>query len=130
MIHGLMNWIPLYISLGAVLGALSRYYITLFWIEKRGKNFPYGTLFVNLTGTFFIGFVSTFTAQHTISVAAQKLILVGFCGAYTTFSSYILDAVNLFRSQKNSAGFFYWLGSPILGFTCVELGIWVAQKLG
>ena len=125
-----MNWIPVYISLGAVLGALSRYYVTLFWIEKRGKNFPYGTLFVNLTGTFLIGFISTFIAQHTIAVANQKLMIVGFCGAYTTFSSYMLDSVNLFRSNRNFAGFFYWLGSPILGFISVELGIWLAQTIG
>ena len=124
-----MNWIPVAISFGAVLGALSRYYLTLFWIRKEGTNFPYGTLFVNLTGAFLIGLISKFTDQHIIPIVTQKLILVGFFGAYTTFSSYILDSANLFRSHRNMAGFFYWLGSPILGFTCVELGIWVAQRL-
>ena len=126
-----MSSIPLYISLGAVLGALSRYYLTLFWLKKRGSNFPYGTLFVNLTGAFLIGFVSKiFTAEHTISIGVQKLILVGFLGSYTTFSSYILDSANLFRINRTSTGFFYWLGSPILGFIFVELGIWGAQRIG
>ncbi len=125
-----MSWIPLYISFGAVLGALSRYYLTLFWLEKGGSNFPYGTLFANLTGAFVIGFVSMFTAKHTIPIEIHKLILVGFLGAYTTFSSYILDSVNLFRSNRTSTGFFYWLGSPILGFIFVELGILSAQRIG
>ncbi len=126
-----MSSIPLYISLGAVLGALSRYYLTLFWLKKGGSNFPYGTLFVNLTGAFLIGFVSKiFTAEHTISIGVQKLILVGFLGSYTTFSSYILDSANLFRINRTSTGFFYWLGSPILGFIFVELGIWGAQRIG
>jgi CrcB protein len=125
-----MNWIPIFVSFGAVLGALIRYYVTLFWIEKRGKNFPYGILFVNLTGTFLIGFVSTLITKYIIPVETQKMILVGFLGAYTTFSSYIADSANLFRNQKTSAGFFYWVGSPILGFVCLELGIWGAQKLG
>ena len=126
-----MSLIPLYISLGAVLGALSRYYLTLFWLKKRGSNFPYGTLFANLTGAFLIGFVSKiFPAEHTIPIGVQKLILVGFFGSCTTFSSYILDSVNLFRSNRISTGFFDWLGSPILGFIVVELGIWSAQRIG
>ena len=125
-----MSLIPLYISLGAVLGALSRYYLTLFWLKKRGSNFPYGTLFVNLTGTFLIGFISKiFSFEHGIPIEIQKLIVVGFLGSYTTFSSYILDSANLFRSNRTLTGFFYWLGSPILGFIFVELGIWSAQKM-
>ena len=124
-----MSLIPLYISLGAVLGALSRYYLTLFWLKKR-ESFPYGTLFANLTGAFLIGFVSKiFASEHTISIGIQKLILVGFLGSYTTFSSYILDSANLLRNNRTVIGFFYWLGSPILGFIFVELGIWSAQRI-
>lgn len=118
------------ISLGAVLGALSRYYVTLFWIAQRGKQFPYGTLFVNLTGSLLIGFMSIVATKITIPVVIQKLILVGFLGSYTTFSSYMLDTANLFRSHQTMLGIFYWLGSPIIGLLCVEIGIWLAQNLG
>ena len=125
-----MSPIPFYISLGAVLGALSRYHLTLFWLKKRGSNFPYGTLFANLTGTFVIGFISKlFSAEHIIPIELQKLTIVGFLGSYTTFSSYILDSANLFRSHRTLTGFFYWLASPILGFIFVELGIWTAQRI-
>jgi CrcB protein len=125
-----MNWIPLAISLGAVFGALSRYYITLFWIQKRGQSFPYGTVFVNLTGAFLIGLASMLAIKHDFPVAMEKLVLVGFFGAYTTFSSYILDSVLLFRSRRTSTGFFYWLGIPILGFIALELGIAIAHRIG
>ncbi|MEM6433317.1 MAG: fluoride efflux transporter CrcB [Cyanobacteria bacterium P01_D01_bin.115] len=125
-----MTWIPLMISLGAVLGALSRYYVTLFWIAQRGQRFPYGTLFVNLTGCLLMGFLSIVATKITLPIAMQKLILVGFLGSYTTFSSYALDAANLFRSRQILPGLLYWLGSPILGLICVEFGIWLAQNLG
>ena len=125
-----MNWIPFAISLGAIFGALSRYYITLFWIEKRGQRFPYGTIFVNLTGAFLIGLASMIATKHNFPIAIEKLVLVGFFGAYTTFSSYILDSVLLFRSHRTASGFLYWLGIPLLGFIALELGIITARKIG
>ncbi|MGK7937141.1 MAG: fluoride efflux transporter CrcB [Xenococcaceae cyanobacterium] len=125
-----MNWIPLAISLGAVFGALSRYYITLFWIEKRGQRFPYGTVFVNLTGAFLIGLLSMLAIKHDLPLAMEKLVLVGFFGSYTTFSSYILDSAVLFRSHRTLNGLFYWLGIPILGFIALELGMAIANRIG
>ena len=124
-----MSWISVAIAVGAVFGALSRYYLTLFWIEKRGNRFPCGTLFVNLTGSLLIGVVSVLTTRYAVPVIVQKSILVGFLGAYTTFSSYILDAANLFWSAQKLTALFYWLSSPVLGFLCVELGIWFGHRL-
>jgi CrcB protein len=119
---------PIVISIGAVIGALSRYYITLFWLKRQGQIFPYGTLFANLTGAFLIGLASMLATKYNIAVAIQKLILVGFLGAYTTFSTYILDSTILLRGNRNLRGLFYWLGSPILGFIAVELGIAIANN--
>jgi CrcB protein len=124
-----MDSTPIAISLGAILGALSRYYITLFWIEKKGSAFPYGTLFVNLTGAIIIGLASIVITQSSQSIALQRLIIVGFLGAYTTFSSYMLDAVKLFRAGRQWRSIIYGVGSPLLGFFCVELGIWLGQQL-
>lgn len=124
-----MDWFPVTVSLGAICGALGRYYLTLFWTQKKGSLFPYGTMFVNLTGALVIGLVAILAPVYGLPVALQKSILVGFLGAYTTFSSYILDTVNLFRTTRPIIALFYWLGSPILGFVCVELGIWLGQSL-
>lgn len=124
-----MNWTPIAISIGAVLGALSRYYVTLFWLAKRGDRFPYGTLFVNLTGAFGMGMVATIAPAQEWAIALQPLILVGFFGAYTTFSTYLLDTTKLVRSRQLLVGLVYWLGSMGLGFLCVELGIALGQAL-
>jgi len=124
-----MDWTPVAVGLGAVLGALGRYYLTLFWIQKQGSLFPYGTLFVNLTGAFTIGMVATLAPAYGVPVVGQTFMLVGFLGAYTTFSSYILDTVNLSHSTRPIITLLYWLGSPVLGFVCVEMGIWLGKRL-
>jgi CrcB protein len=117
--------IPIAIALGAVVGALSRYYVTLFWNRVAKHQFPYGTLFANMTGAFVIGFIS-----QTIdgSLLFKKFAIVGFLGAYTTFSSYILDAANLLDDHR-TIGIVYWLGSPILGLIAVQLGLACAQLM-
>ena len=124
-----MDWIYVAIGFGAILGALSRYYLTLFSLNQWSTKFPYGTFFVNLSGCFLIGFIAKLITEHTVAIELQKFLLVGFLGSYTTFSSYILDSANLFRHRQIKEGFFYWLGSPILGFVFVELGIWLARQL-
>ena len=117
-------------SIGAILGALSRHYATVFWIKQKGTAFPYGTFFVNLTGCFLIGFLSVvLNSFHTVHTPFQQFIFVGFLGSYTTFSSYILDSSNLFRVNRIQTGLLYWIGSVILGFLSVELGILLADNL-
>ncbi|MEM8602430.1 MAG: fluoride efflux transporter CrcB [Cyanobacteria bacterium P01_H01_bin.121] len=124
-----MNWTPLVIGFGAVLGALGRYYLTLFWAEWRGVSFPYGTLFVNLTGAVLIGFLSIVLAQFAVPDILQHTLIVGFLGAYTTFSSYMLDAVKLFQAGKRYLSILFGVGSPIFGFICIEFGTWLGQYL-
>ena len=124
-----MNWTPIAVGLGAIFGALGRYYLTLFWAQKKGVLFPYGTLFVNLTGALVMGIVATLAPAYGWPEDVQKFLLVGFLGAYTTFSSYILDTTNLFCSARSIVALFYWLGSPVLGLLCVELGIRLGQGL-
>ena len=120
-----MDWTPIAISVGAVAGALSRYYLSLFWLQRTGDRFPYGTLFVNLTGAFIIVIVAAAAPAWGLSPAWQTLIQTGFLGAYTTFSTYILDTVKLLSSRQWLKGLLYWLGSATLGLICVELGLWV-----
>ncbi len=117
-----MAWVLIAISVGAGLGALSRYYLTLLWIKRQGNRFPYGTLFVNLTGAFVMGLLTVLVARFPVHVALEKGLLVGFLGSYTTFSSYILDTVNLWRDRDRLISLAYWLGSVIVGMICLELG--------
>lgn len=124
-----MDWTVPAITLGAIAGALSRYYISLFWARKLGSQFPYGTLFVNLTGALLIGVVATLATVYPLPSGLQTLIVVGFLGSYTTFSSYILDSKILFRSFRPFLAAVYWFGSPILGLFSLEIGIWLGHRL-
>ncbi|MFB2939408.1 fluoride efflux transporter CrcB [Aerosakkonemataceae cyanobacterium BLCC-F154] len=122
--------VPLAICLGAIGGALSRYYITLYFLQRFGTDFPFGTFFVNLTGCFAMGFFVTLTSQViNISPELRLLATTGFLGAYTTFSTYSLDTMNILDSGNYSSAIFYWLGSAILGIFSLYLGITLAKLL-
>lgn len=119
---------PIAISLGAMAGALSRYYLTLWFSDRFGVSFPYGTFFINITGCFAMGFFATFALNHLaiISPEVRLLVATGFLGAYTTFSTYGLDTVGLLRNNIFTATF-YWAGSAILGIICLQLGVILAR---
>lgn len=134
---------PIAVSLGAIAGALSRYYLSLWLAKAFGTGFPYATIFVNLTGSFLMGLLTTLILERTLLISPEMrlLIAIGFLGSYTTFSSYELDAMNLlnqvnWRSPMTISlavkPIAYWLGSSIGGLFCLYLGIVVTKiiKLG
>ncbi|MGB3691631.1 MAG: fluoride efflux transporter CrcB [Spirulinaceae cyanobacterium] len=120
---------PIAISLGAIAGSLSRYYLGIWLGQILGTNFPYGTLAINLTGCFGMGFFVTLASERiaTISPELGLLVAVGFLGSYTTFSTYELDTVNLLRSTTVQIAILYWLGSAILGLISIQLGSILAK---
>lgn len=121
---------PLAISLGAVPGALSRYYLTLGLGQWLGADFPYGTFVANLTGALIMGFFTTLALERgVISPDVRLFVAVGFLGSYTTFSSYTLDTVNLFQFGDRCVAWGYWLGSAFLGLVSVEVGSFLARRL-
>ena len=128
---------PIAISFGAIAGALSRYYLTLWFAQRFGTSFPYGTFFINLTGCLAMGFFVTLVSERVVDVAPEVRLMVtaGFLGAYTTFSTYGLDTVTLLRVSVGrpddflqlSVAIFYWAGSALLGIVSVQLGVVLAQ---
>lgn len=130
---------PIAISFGAIAGALSRYYLTLWFVERFGSGFPWGTFAINLTGCFGMGFLVTiFSASSaTISPEVKLLILTGFLGAYTTFSTYGLESYSLLQKVFiNSATVrsllavgSYWIGSALFGVLSVWLGVAIGQLM-
>ncbi|HAG80465.1 MAG TPA: fluoride efflux transporter CrcB [Cyanobacteria bacterium UBA12227] len=121
--------VPMAISFGAIAGALSRYYLTLWFAKNFGTAFPYGTFFINLTGCLGMGFFVTFALERMAIIPPEVRLMVttGFLGAYTTFSTYGLESVSLLRDRNFSAMSFYWSGSAILGVISVQLGIMLAR---
>ncbi|MEB3180478.1 MAG: fluoride efflux transporter CrcB [Nostocaceae cyanobacterium] len=121
---------PLAISLGAIPGALSRYYLTMLFARWLGGSFPYGTFVINITGALMMGFFVTLTLERIItSPDIRLLVAVGFLGSYTTFSTYALDTSILLKSGNYGLALFYWFGSAALGFIGLEIGSFLARQI-
>lgn len=123
--------IPVIISLGAIAGALSRYYLTLWFAQRFGTGFPYGTFFINLSGCFAMGFFVTLALERVIPMNPEVRLLVatGFLGSYTTFSTYGLDTITLLSNHRLMPAVLYWAGSALIGIFSVQLGV-VLARLG
>lgn len=121
---------PLVIALGAVLGALSRYYLVGLISRWWGAHFPYGTLAVNLSGTLLMGFFTALGVAQVTSPGLQTLLTTGFVGSYTTFSTYALNTSSLARSHSRTVAFLYWAGSAIGGGLCLAAGLAVGLAAG
>lgn len=122
---------PIAVSLGAIAGSLSRYYLSIWLAQRFGTSFPYATIFINLTGSFSMGLLTTLVLERALllSPEVRLLIAVGFLGSYTTFSTYELDTVNLVRQSGINTAFTYWLGSAAFGSLSLYLGIITARLI-
>ncbi len=122
---------PLAISLGAIAGALSRYYISKLISDYFDATLPYGTFFVNLTGSFGMGFFVTLALGEAILIPPdlRLIIAVGFLGSYTTFSTYELDTFNLLRQNNWLTALIYWFVSAVFGLINLYLGIVLARLI-
>lgn len=120
----------LWLSLGAVLGANARYWLGQWAADRFGTDFPYGTLIINVTGSLALGvFLTVATQRALIDPRYRLLIAVGFCGSYTTFSTYAWESINLMLSGSWAAGLVNLLGSTVLGLVGVGLGILIGRAL-
>ena len=118
------------IGLGGVLGANARYLVSLWAANRWGVAFPYGTLLINATGSFLIGFVLALVAARFGDSAEGRLLLVtGFLGAYTTFSTFAFETVALSRQRDHWPALANLLGSAVLGVGAAVAGILLATAL-
>jgi len=91
----------LLISLGAIVGANARYLISRFAAKSLGPVFPYGTLFINVSGSLIVGFFVIWASERVlIDPRWRLLVVVGFCGAFTTFSSYAFETMAYFEQGQ------------------------------
>ena len=118
------------ISIGALLGANTRYWLGDWAATHWGTAFPFGTLLINLTGSFLLGlFLTLITGRYLVDPRWRTLIAVGFLGAYTTFSTYTYESVSLIMKGQWLAGAANLLGSALLGGLAVLLGIVIGNIL-
>lgn len=120
-----------WIGLGGFLGANARYWIGL-WVQDRfGSAFPWSTFVINVTGSFVLGFFLTLLTDRYVPNAPtlRLAVAVGFVGAYTTFSTFEWETVELVVISAWLRAFANALGSLIAGFLAVWLGVILARLL-
>jgi len=114
------------VALGGALGSVLRYFLSGLAANSIGGVFPWGTLIINVTGSFAIAFFSTLTGDQgtvKVPVSASTFFMVGICGGYTTFSSFSLQTLSL--AQK---GQWLWAGANIiLSVVLCLAGAWLGH---
>ena len=99
--NGLLNNDFLVIALGAVLGANARYLLSRYSARLMGPIFPYGTLIINVLGSMIVGFFVVWTTERVLADPRWRLlVVVGFCGSFTTFSSYAFESMAYFEQGQ------------------------------
>jgi fluoride exporter len=120
----------LLISLGAVLGANARYWLGGWAAGRFGTAFPYGTLIINLTGSLILGFFITLvTDRFLVDPRWRLLVAIGFLGAYTTFSTYTYESVNMLLNGQVGLGLLNLFGSSVLGAAAMLAGILLGKAV-
>lgn len=118
------------IAVGAAIGANLRYSLSLWAAQRWGASFPYGTLIINVIGSFAIGLVLALaTTRLNLSEPVRLLIVTGLLGGFTTFSSLSFEAYSLIMSGSWRAAGIYLASSFGLGMVGVFLGAGVARLL-
>jgi CrcB protein len=120
----------LYLIIGGAVGTVGRYLLSGFVYRIAGAAFPYGTLVVNLTGCFIIGFlVSISDNKFMLGTNAKVLLMIGFCGAFTTFSALIMETNGLIKDGETLRAFMNVLVSVVFGFIVFRLGVLLGEVI-
>jgi len=117
----------LFIAVGGAIGAVMRFLVSNGVYSIFGKDFPWGTLAVNILGSLMMGFLYiVFIERMFVSTDTRSLVLVGLLGAFTTFSTFSIETLNLIESGEiTRAGF-----NVILSIFCCIFACWLGLKLG
>ncbi|MEJ0016984.1 MAG: fluoride efflux transporter CrcB [Acetobacteraceae bacterium] len=117
------------VAVGGALGSLARFWLSAVMMHLTGPRFPWGTLVINIGGSFVIGLVGALTmmpARLSMHPDLRVFLMVGVCGGFTTFSSFSLQTLDLLHNGDTGLAAWYVLGSVVL---CVA-GAWAGWELG
>ena len=120
----------IFVGLGSCCGGMARYLLSRIVQQASESTFPFGTMAVNILGCFAIGvFTALFEQQHLMNTYLKLFLTVGFCGGFTTFSTFINENYMLLR-DGNFASFVIYIGISIfLGYILLFLGYWLVREL-
>ncbi len=118
------------ISLGAIAGANARYFFSRYAARMLGPVFPYGTLIINVAGSLIVGFFLIWTSERVlVDPRWRLLVVVGFCGAFTTFSSYAFETMAYFEQGQWLLVATNVLSNNLLCLTAALAGMALARVL-
>jgi CrcB protein len=120
----------LLVGVGGFFGAIARYAIDGWVSERTGGAFPWGTLLVNVSGSLVLGFLFALSVERGLLPAEIRApVLIGFIGAYTTFSTLMLESWRLVEDGAVLAGVANIAGSSLLGFAAVVAGLTIGRAI-
>lgn len=117
----------LFLFIGGGTGALSRYILTLFVNRTLISELPFGTIIVNLLGSFLIGVLFGLTELKPIPPELKAFVFLGFLGGFTTFSTFMLESLNLLRGKELGLAFINIILSNIAGLVLVFGGYFISH---
>jgi CrcB protein len=120
----------LWISIGAIIGASSRYFVGRAVARSVSATFPYGTLVVNIVGSFILGLFLVWATERALPDPRWRLMIaIGFCGSYTTFSSYAFESFSLFEQGHYLLFAYNVVANNLLCLVAVLGGAMVARSI-
>jgi len=117
------------IVIGGAIGTIARYGLSGMVYRFVDSSFPYGTLAVNLGGSFLIGFIWGIFESEIIPPPIRNFIFIGLLGGFTTFSSYSLETINLLREGETKLALLNVLSNNIFGILLVFVGLLLAKAI-
>jgi CrcB protein len=121
-----MNWIA--VAIGGALGAMARYGVSTLVFDASSQRFPYATLSVNVLGSFLIGILFVLIVEKgLLPPEMRSILMVGFLGAFTTFSTFSLDALGLWQNGHLLLALVYALGTVVLCLAAISIAVWLAR---
>jgi CrcB protein len=126
-----MNIAYLWVALGGALGGVSRFWLSGLIAARFGETFPWGTLIINITGSFLIGiFAALATPEGRLDpqsrIFVTQFFMIGICGGYTTFSAFSLRTLQLMQERQ----WLYAGGNVILSVVLCMIAVWLGYLLG
>ncbi|HEY0742600.1 MAG TPA: fluoride efflux transporter CrcB [Chryseosolibacter sp.] len=120
----------LLVGIGGFLGSVARYLSSISIDQRLNSTFPFGTFTVNLAGAFVLGLIYGWASKFTSDSSEVKLFLItGFCGGFTTFSTFAFENFDLVANRMAATSIIYSLSSLVLGVVLVWIGIWITRQM-